>query len=417
LPLTTLHLYCSLPLRLRYDDFRSRLEQSLPSLDESTLPVTNDEEIDAVLKILQIEKERKGDEDMADEAGQPLAPVDNVRNAFEILVRNATKEFGFAPRDVYNGVLKLPRTRMEHANGVMKLGCDNLQKLVRKFSTDRGLDPEFSSVVVAVYPRPSTSLIDYDDWEIDFKSIRIAKEAVEWLRLQGCEPLRDMYNLFRDIPESSALAEWVFKAIVHRMFVAGWRVPQPNPMAFDNSNPPVFSTGPRYRGYNTSLPSFAPQGGGTRAVTRVDFTDSQLSNVTLAPNEYYVPTAATDPPFDSFIIDHFPQALVISILQITTLMHKGSDEDYTDIRKITRCVRKFLKKMGYDARVKVAVTYCLVCPDDGSQHKWKMPVGWDECTKINDHHGDGFYIRIPVPRHHGTSCLSTPNFATELNHG
>ena len=35
---------------------------------------------------------------MVDETDQPHAPVDEVDNALETLVRNATEEFGFAPR-------------------------------------------------------------------------------------------------------------------------------------------------------------------------------------------------------------------------------------------------------------------------------------------------------------------------------
>ena len=77
-------------------------------------------------------------------------------------------------------------------------------------------------------------------------------------------------------------------------------------------------------------------------------------------------------------------------------------------------VRKLLNEMKPDARV--TVRYVLLSPDNGSQHQWRMPVGWDKSTEIHDHRGDGFSIRIPVLGNHCTSCLSTPNFATELNH-
>jgi len=62
-----------------------------------------------------------------------------VDNALKILVRNATEEFGFAPRDVYNGVFNLSRTRHEHFRWFR---CHALQALVETFAFERRLhDP------------------------------------------------------------------------------------------------------------------------------------------------------------------------------------------------------------------------------------------------------------------------------------
>jgi hypothetical protein len=84
------------------------------------LHTTGNEKINAALKVLQKERERMAvkaekdedrdkiddsvrvsstyqDKDMADGTGGPQAPVDNVDNAFKILVHNATEEFGFVP--------------------------------------------------------------------------------------------------------------------------------------------------------------------------------------------------------------------------------------------------------------------------------------------------------------------------------
>lgn len=52
---------------------------------------------------------------MVDEVGQPPALVRTVDNALKILVHNATEEFGFAPRDVYDGVFQLYETRDKHS--------------------------------------------------------------------------------------------------------------------------------------------------------------------------------------------------------------------------------------------------------------------------------------------------------------
>jgi len=57
--LTVLYLRCSLPLHPDYNDFRRRLEQSLPLLDASTLPTTGGRATDTMLEVLQIERERE----------------------------------------------------------------------------------------------------------------------------------------------------------------------------------------------------------------------------------------------------------------------------------------------------------------------------------------------------------------------
>jgi len=76
--------------------------------------------------------------------------------------------------------------------------------------------------------------------------------------------------------------------------------------------------------------------------------------------------------------------------------------------------RRLLKKADLDATVEVV--YFLVIPEGGTHHQWKMPAGWDRTTKINDHRGDVFCVRVPVSVH-GASCLFTSNFATELSDG
>ena len=133
--LTVLRLCYNLCLRPEYNNFRSRLGEFLPPRDGPTPPTTNDNAIDAALEVLQTERERKEaeknedcdemadgigasatdqDVEMMDAANQPQALVGKVDNALEILVRNATEEFGFAPSDVYSGFFELPTARGEH---------------------------------------------------------------------------------------------------------------------------------------------------------------------------------------------------------------------------------------------------------------------------------------------------------------
>ena len=164
-------------------------------------------EIEAALKVLQTERMRKKaeeedeaaeaaavaespavasndsgavamdqDENMVSESGQPQDPADD---AFEVLVYNAIEEFGFAPRDVYNGVLKLAETKSQHAVQIGTINSSKLKGLVDMFSEERGLG-EFSHHVVAVKPYYHTPCIDR--WEIHFKSTRIARQVVELMR-------------------------------------------------------------------------------------------------------------------------------------------------------------------------------------------------------------------------------------------
>ena len=408
------------------------------------VPTTGEQEIDTALEVLQTareaEKEAEAeknedrgeigngdwDEDMVDEVGQPLALVGTVDNALKILVRNATEEFGFAPRDVYDGVFQLYETRDKHSAAVGEFDHTKLQETVRSFSQDHGLTTETSHRVVVVFPHPLTSLFNLDRWGIDFKSIRIAREAMESMQLQEVERLREMYQLFHRIPESSILAGWVFEAIVHRLFTDGWQSgPILQPIRMDckgSPGSPVFLTDPPHSTSHSTLNTPSPLRANTRAVTQVNLASRELSDVTLDNDKYYILAAANHPLFNSFTIDLIlptgenSATGVISVFQTTTsLRHEGSAAGYPHIHKIMSHVRYLLR--GRYPNPTVKVVYFLVCPDGESQHRWQMPAGWDERTTRNDHRGECFCIRIPVPGLHGALHPFTPNFSTELNCG
>jgi len=425
--LTVLRLCYSLHLHPGYNAFRSELEKSLPLSDALTpsttdcTSTTSDNAIDAALEVLRerkkvVEAEKNEnlddmgdgstaqatdwDEGMVDEAGQPLAPVSTVDNALEILVDNAIEEFGFAPRDVYGGVLEPHNTRHQHANAVKQLDYTELQKTVRFFSQQCGLtDSATSHHVIVVFPRPhpTDSLLDHDRWAIDFKSIQIAKKVTESMRLQETECLWEMYQSFHRSSASSALAGWVFEVIVHCLFSGGWQsgpVLQPIRMDHNGSSDfPVFYADPSSTTPDTSSSPLRPR---TRAVIGVNFTDCQLSDVMLNNGRYYIPTAAIHPLFDSFTIDMDPHTVVITFFRITVSPRNGGlVEGYSHVRKIMRHVHELLKETDSNAAVKFA--YILVCPDDESEYQWQMSVGWNKDTETHDHRRDVFCIRVPVP--------------------
>jgi len=99
----------------------------------------------------------------------------------------------------------------------------------------------------------------------------------------------------------------------------------------------------------------------------------------------------------------------------TSEERKGSAKDYPHIHKIMTRVHKLLEESHSKHEVKVV--YFLVCPNDASEHQWQMPAGWDQYITENDHRGECFCMRVPVPGHYGTSCPFTPNFSIQLNRG
>ena len=182
---------CSFYVRGSSQDL-SRLEKSLRLLDEPTLPDTLDKDTYAMLRVLQVEREKMvaeedcdkmdgvvalapdQDENMVDETSQSQSP--EVRNALKILVRNATEEFGFAPRDVYNGVFHLQETREDHHEGIAKLTYSDLVTYVESFSEDVRFD-KFWHKVIAVHPRQGPDRMDR--WEVRLKSTSCGSEGCQ----------------------------------------------------------------------------------------------------------------------------------------------------------------------------------------------------------------------------------------------
>lgn len=107
-PLIDLRLGCSLRLASIYNVFRENLGQSIEQ------PTPGDRKMDTPLEVIQMKMEKDHDE-MGDSTGAQTADqTSNLDIALEILLQNATEEFGFVPRDVYSGVFDLPNSRAEH---------------------------------------------------------------------------------------------------------------------------------------------------------------------------------------------------------------------------------------------------------------------------------------------------------------
>lgn len=56
--LTVLRICSSMRVQPGYNEFRSKLEECLPLLDEPTLPTTGNHAVDAALRVLKAEREK-----------------------------------------------------------------------------------------------------------------------------------------------------------------------------------------------------------------------------------------------------------------------------------------------------------------------------------------------------------------------
>ena len=183
--LTVLRLSYSLRLDGAYKRFLRELKAVLEHPNGSTTHISRSAAINAALEVLRTKRGEvaggagatTADQDK-DVVGQPPALEDKAENALKLLVLNSTGEFGFAPRDVYEGIFSPMDIKNQHANAIWKISRPgNLVALVGEFSVDCSLS-DIDSCVAAMHP--SENRDGDDDWEIDFKSTRIAERAPLW---------------------------------------------------------------------------------------------------------------------------------------------------------------------------------------------------------------------------------------------
>ena len=179
---------------------------------------------------------------MAEMGGDTEKPIANVDDALEILLHNATEEFGFSPRDVYDGVFRLAKTKETHDEAVKRLNYERLQSYVSDFSDDQRLS-QLSHRIIAVTPREIE--FHHVKWAIDFKSERIAKMVAISMRSAEENHIRTMCNLLYTTPATSHVTGWLFESFAHRVLPAGWRSAEPLPepifLVSDGLDPPTFT--------------------------------------------------------------------------------------------------------------------------------------------------------------------------------
>ena len=406
------HLHCSFQLRRGYIDFRSNLEKALGGELTPSLSATNSQAIEDALEVLKADKEEgeeKEDMDIIDDAVGAVQdekipnPVDS---AIKVLIRDAVAKYGFAPRDVYCAIFFPSDTNYIQINMIIGFNHDVLEKLVHGFFYEHAISDDSSHCdLISISPSQRSKCSKRDSWTIDFKSIRIAKEAVVSMRHYTTRRLRQMYGSFHKFSVASSLAGCVFEALVHHMLCeSSWSGRRPNAirMHTDGKEPPSFSTTTPSGTGCTSLPALH----GPRKDTMIDLTRS-LNDFDPNGKMYYIPTATDDPLFDSFAItlDDSRSTALISVFQMSISDGHGSTKGYGLIRKIMSRVQEV--KPGF----KIRVVYWLVCPPWGSSEKrvWKMPDGWDTNTIVDDHRGDAFCLSIPIK----VCRLHSPRYLTD----
>ena len=177
------------------------------------------------------------DEGAVDQAKRSQVPVYSVEQVLEILVRIATEEFGFIPRDAYEGILDLPAMRKLHTEALDELDYSNLRSLIGAFGFIKELDITLHRVVV-VFPIENRTLSDI--WEIDFKSIRIAEHVVETMRSTNHEYIQRLYDDIHRTAGSLSLTGRIFKEISRRVFCKGSTLRYL--MISNGAEPPTFLT-------------------------------------------------------------------------------------------------------------------------------------------------------------------------------
>lgn len=378
-------------LQNKYKNFRSALQAHLSASTPLDPPDMN---IKSALAILEKEEERDSDEDKMGIDEEGATPQDFMN----ILLRNATEEFGFAARDVYRGVFTIADIAREHEDALQDLVCDDLYATVDALHRNKFPSNLISHRVVSVSPIRDTNM--YDAWVVNFKSHRIAKKAAEVMKRKEYQYLWQLYNLFCKIPQSSHSAGAIFESVVHRILTHGSfdedSLPQVAAMKSNNNlESPTFT-------YSSGLSTLSPLPSYLLLSTRnahrqsvlVDFAHSLGDVVTLDENKFYSPSSFNRPLFDSFIVHMEGDVPVISVFQITmSERHEGSAKGYPHLINLIAHVQELFSSVrpGRGRKPDVKVEYFLVCPRGRNErHLWQMPKGWAQPVS-----GDVSCILVP----------------------
>jgi hypothetical protein len=280
-----------------YDEFRKKLETFLqdPMLtptDVKVIPALNVLRTEMEMEVTIVEEEYLEIESGVREMATYTRPSWTVDYALKILVQNAIKEFGYAPRDMRWGVFDPQMVKDNHDAAFSALSFQDLEGFVQAFSRRQFLEKD-TYRILQVYPHPPNVDLSDDKWTVDFKTDHIAKVVSGMMREIEDQHLRVTYRIYRNNSITSAFAGSLFESIIHNMLTLGWRSVPPPPIcmstkAKSNVNFPIFTTDPPSTSFSTppSLSSLFK----SRHSTEFDFdrTASINDHVTLEENVLYL---------------------------------------------------------------------------------------------------------------------------------
>ncbi|RPD66603.1 hypothetical protein L226DRAFT_567011 [Lentinus tigrinus ALCF2SS1-7] len=348
----------------------------------------------------------------------------SVEEAWQTLMDIVIFHLGYAPRDVFKGMSELGQLKTVHL-AALRVSYAEILDIVQTFEVSSQLPNDNKIVCIIPHRRPTDDVVL---WDIDFKSLWVAKEVSRRLMEAQESEARRLIWILRGIPEAGALLGHMFEPFVHRL-LTNERTGNPWPLLKMQSNDvkhaPTFAVDP------SVAAASGTQGfpGLRRKVVRFD---SRIPS-SLAHGIYYIPQKKTSPFVDAFTveIDNTTCSAILWLLQVTNSEHHdGSERGYTWIRELITALQDELesrrreppKKKHKDSGAvrhkweqnvnenenenehkaknpQVSVRYVLVRPKGEGSASWKMPEGWDVQTPQVDHRGPAYLLQVPMVAH------------------
>ncbi|KAF8522168.1 hypothetical protein BU17DRAFT_45229 [Hysterangium stoloniferum] len=340
----------------------------------------------------------------------PISP--SSEDALDTLLDAAIERFGYAARDVFHAMFDFRAITLEH-EGALQISHQDLQQIIATLSRrDSGFNPQLSHRIIVIRPIPDEHLSG-DRWALNFKSDWVGRSMLKKLNVVEDTIIRQKINLFRQIPQTAALAGWYFEPLAHRQLTTNsrgdfWPLIT---MTSNGADPPEFTSD-----VSSPIPDNVKFAQVTRKV--VIFQSTTDLPTLFQQHEYYQPATPNFPLFDAFTVDFYSsrKSAILWVLQMTvSRSHGGSAVGYQVIRKIVAALKKQLQETLPTKKRKwkttkaddkqtvseplVEVRYLLIsprAPNDPVQptKKWRFPKGWHENCKMYDHRGDAYWLEI-----------------------
>ncbi|KAI9509511.1 hypothetical protein F5148DRAFT_745624 [Russula earlei] len=184
--------------------------------------------------------------------------------------------FGYVPRDIFRAVLSDSHHIYRQNMAAIDHSPEKLDAMLREVAHGSGLlrnHPIHCAIVINSRHKIGDEL----EWNVDFRSIWMAKAAVLKFQDYKEEQVFELMSRLGPIPQGATLASWLFEAYVHRRIAAGINGCALRKMTFC-ANPPKFV----FQSPGSSESSSRPFGRRSNKEFR-DFPKTFSPNVTTDP--------------------------------------------------------------------------------------------------------------------------------------